>query len=220
MRLLSLCAVFGTLVCGRASAQDRVQPWPTVLAVVPITERWSASAEGIGRLAREDDKPSQFELRLELGRALSKRLTVWAGYVHVSTYGPGLPTGIENQIVEQANWKIGTFAGISASSRTRLEQRFVTGANATAWRVREQLRLTVPLKKDGPLFVMWSEPFIALNRTSASPTTFDQIRSFAGVSIPVSARADIEVGYLNQHIHRTSGDTANDVIPVVLNMRF
>ena len=110
-----------------ATAQDRIHPWPTVLAVVPVAEKWSASVEAIGRLAREDDKPSQFELRLELGRALSKRLTVWAGYVYVSTHRPGLSTGIENQMVEQANWKIGTIAGISASAQTRLEQRFIIG---------------------------------------------------------------------------------------------
>lgn len=220
MRLSYLCAVFGTLICGAASAQDRIEPWPTVLTVVPVADKWSASVEGIGRVAREDDKPSQFELRLELGRALNKRLTVWAGYVHVSTYRPSVATNTENQMVEQANWKIGTIASISASSRTRLEQRFIAGAGGTAWRLREQVRLTVPFKKNGPLFVVWSEPFIALNRTNASQTTFDQIRSFAGVSMAVSRHADVEIGYLNQHMHRINGDTANDVIPVVLTMRF
>jgi hypothetical protein len=220
MRFGSTLAGIALLVPGGAIAQDRIQPWPTLLVVIPATPKWSASVETIGRLARVDDKPSQLELRLELGRAISKQLTLWVGYVHVSTYRPGIPTGIENQIVEQANWRVGTFAGITASSRTRLEQRFIQGADKTAWRLREQVRLTLPLKKHGPALVLWTEPFVALNHTSATQTTFDQIRSFAGISIPLSPRADIELGYLNQHLHRASGDAANDVIPVVLNMHF
>lgn len=60
-----------------------------------------ASGEMIGRAARSDERPSQWETRLQLGHRLTRRLTGWIGYVHVATYQPGQPAGIEDQAVEQ-----------------------------------------------------------------------------------------------------------------------
>jgi hypothetical protein len=68
--------------------------------------------------------------------------------------------------------------------------------------------------------VLWAEPLIALNHSDATRQTFDQLRVFAGVSLRVSRHADVELGYLNQHLHRLSGDVNNDVVPVALNLHF
>ncbi len=68
--------------------------------------------------------------------------------------------------------------------------------------------------------MLWAEPLIALNHSDATRQTFDQLRVFAGVSLRVSGHADVELGYLNQHLHRLSGDVNNDVVPVALNLHF
>jgi len=38
------------------------------------------------------------------------------------------------------------------------------------------------------------------------------------VSLRLSRHADVELGYLNRHIHRLSGDVSNDVVPVVFRV--
>ncbi len=204
----------------QALAREEIQPWPTIIASVPVAGKWLGSVEIINRVVSDSARPSQLEARFQLGRPLGAGIVAWAGYVRVTTYHPGAPAGIENQAVEQLNWAMGRVAGVQLSTRTRLEQRFIRGADGTAWRVREQLRLAMPLAPRGPALVAWGELYITLNRTSATRTTFDQLRAFVGVSVPVSPQADVEIGYLKQHLHRVTGDVSNDAIPMVLTMRF
>ncbi|GAA0338798.1 DUF2490 domain-containing protein [Sphingomonas oligophenolica] len=201
-------------------AAQRVQPWPTIFVSAPVARGWSASGELVNRVSGDPARPSQLEARLQLGRHLSGSVTLWAGYVHVVTYHLGQPAGIENQSVEQLNWAMGSVLGVTISSRTRLEQRFQRGADATNWRLRAQLRLALPVARNGTSLVAWTEPFVALNHTSANRETFDQIRNFIGVSVPVAKHVEVEVGYLNQYLHRPSGDVSIDAVPVTLNVRF
>lgn len=128
--------------------------------------------------------------------------------------------GIEDQLAEQINWSVGTFGPVTLVTRTRLEQRFIVGNDGLAWRLREQIRLVAPIRRSPLSAVLWAEPFIALNRTSATRESFDQLRVFAGVSARLSRHADVEFGYLNQHLHRLSGDVTNDVVPVVISLHF
>jgi hypothetical protein len=66
---------------------------------------------------------------------------------------------------------------------------------------------------------LWIEPFIALNETTAQRRTLDQLRSFAGIAIPVTPRVDLEVGYLNQRIYRLNTTIVNHAVPIVLTVR-
>lgn len=155
-----------------------------------------------------------------MARALSARLTVAVSSGHLVTDNDGRRDGIEDQLVEQLSWTVGTVGPVTLLSRTRLEQRFIVGNDGLAWRLREQLRLVAPIKRSPLSAVLWAEPFIALNRTGATRETFDQLRVFAGVSVRLSRHADVELGYLNQHLHRVSGNVTNDVVPVILNLHF
>lgn len=220
-RMMAACPIAMVFAMAPASAMaQEVQPWPTIFVSAPIARSWSASGELINRISGDPARPSQLEARLELGRRLSRSVTLWVGYVHVVTYRLGQPAGIENQSVEQLNWTMGSVLGVKISSRTRLEQRFQRGADATNWRLRTQLRLALPVARNGTSLVAWTEPFIALNHTSANHETFDQIRNFAGVSVPLAKHVDAEVGYLNQYLHRPTGDVSIDAVPVTLNLRF
>lgn len=217
----TLMTAAGLLAMAPASAAaQEVQPWPTIFASAPIGKDWSASGEVINRISGDPAHPSQLEARLEFGRRLSGSVTIWAGYVHVVTYRLGQPAGIEDQSVEQLNWTMGSVLGVKISSRTRLEQRFQRGADATNWRLRAQLRFALPVARNGTSLVAWTEPFVALNHTSANRETFDQIRNFAGVSVPVAKHVDVEIGYLNQYLHRPTGDVWIDAVPVTVNLRF
>ena len=86
--------------------------------------------------------------------------------------------------------------------------------------MREQVKAALPIAHGPVSAVLWAEPYVALNRTAATGRTFEQLRSFAGVSVRVSKHADVELGYLNQRLWRTSGNVVNHTFPLVLNLQF
>jgi len=210
MRPLATLAFMAACALAAAPVHaKKAQPWPTFNITAPLGKGWSISGEVVGRIDRDGTGPSQLETRLQIGHAITRSVVLWAGYVHVVSYPPLGRAGLEDQAVEQLNWKAGSIAGISFSSRTRLEQRFQ----------REQVKASVPLGRH-VVGIAWVEPFWALNQTSGVRRGFDQLRSFAGISVPLSPHVDIEAGYLNQFLPRASGDIRNDTVPVTLYVRF
>ncbi len=215
---LIACAVF--MQTSMATRAQTIQPWPDVFVSKPLTTDWLVSGEVIGR-SGGDSRTSQLETRVQVGHAFSKAVTVWAGWVHFANYNPSAPNGQEDQAVEQLNWTIGSVGRLHFSTRTRLEQRFVRGTDGTNVRWRQQVRASYPLgSKGAPSAVLWTEPYIALNRTGVQRHTLDQLRTFVGLSIPVSRQVDLEVGYLNQRLYRPTTTIVNNAIPIVFAIRF
>jgi hypothetical protein len=219
VRIAPLLAAAGALIAAPARA-DPVQPWPDVLVSAPLGGKWSGSVEIVGRLSDDPTRASQLESRFQIGHALGRTLTLWVGYVHVVSYNDGHRDGIEDQAVEQLNWNPGNLGPIKFSARTRLEQRFILGNDRTAWRVRQLVRLALPVRRTPLSAVLWTEPFVALNGTAATGRTFEQLRTFAGVAVHLSQHTDLELGYLNQRLYRASGNLVNHAVPLVLNVRF
>jgi hypothetical protein len=61
----------------------------------------------------------------------------------------------------------------------------VEGQDGTGWRLRQPVRLDVPLGKPGsPQAVLWAEPFVGLNRTGWGQ---DRLRPVARLSRAGSA---------------------------------
>ena len=216
-RLMIIAGI--TLTSSPALAHDEVQLWPSVMVSAPVSGVWRASGEVINRVVSDSDRPSQLEARLQLGRPITRRLTLSAGYVHVVTYNPLARTGVENQIVEQVNWDIGTMYGVRLTTRMRLEQRFQRGSDGVNWRVRQQLRGAMPIARTATA-VVWAEPFVSINRTNLVRQTFEQLRLFAGVGIPVGKHVNVEFGYLRQDLYRPTGNIHNDTIPLIFNVAF
>lgn len=220
MRVYPL-ALAPLLLAAPAAAHQEVEPWPTLFVSGALGDGWQASGEVIERVAADRPRPSQLELRLHVGHAIGKRAILWVGYVHVDTFNEFARNGKENQAVEQLSVNLGAAGPFRLSSRTRLEQRFIRGAGGEVqWRFRQQVRVALPLVARGPSAVAWAEPFVELNRTPPVRRTFDQLRTFAGLSLPITRNADVEIGYLNQYLIRPGKNTSNDVIPLVVNLRF
>jgi hypothetical protein len=216
--LFLLCA--GAAFGQTSAFAQAVQPWPDILVSAPLTKDWLVSGEVIGRIA-DDRRTSQLETRIQVGHVFSKSVTVWAGWVHFANYNPSAPNGREDQAVEQLNWNVGSIGRMRFSTRTRMEQRFVRGVDGASFRWRQQVRLAYALgHKGAPSLVLWTEPFVALNRTGAQRHTLDQLRTFVGVSLPISRKADFEIGYLNQRIYRPASEIVNHAIPISLAIRF
>lgn len=217
VRIAALVAV-SSLAPGVAAAQA-VQPWPSLSITVPLAPKWRVSGEAVGRIATAQ-RPSQLETRLQVSRALSPKVSVGGGWAHLNTFVPGARNTFENQAVEQLNWGVGSIGRVSFATRTRLEQRFISGSE-TSWRLREQVHGALALGgKQQPSLVLWTEPYFALNRTRAQRRTLDQLRTFVGVGVPLSRSTGIELGYLNQRLYRPAGTIMNHAIPLTLSCHF
>ena len=214
-----IVAVAGMIATSAGAATQDRQGWATLFVSAPVGGGFQLSGEAIDRVVDDVGRNGQLELRLEVGHPLSKRVTLWGGYVRTQTYVAGGRDGIENQMVEQANWLVGSLGHVAIASRTRLEQRFLRDVARTGWRVREQVRLSLPVSHGGTALIAWAEPFVALNRNGAVPSGLDQLRTFGGVAVPVSRRLTVEAGYLNQYLHRPDGDRVNHAVSLVFNAR-
>jgi len=88
-----------------------------------------------------------------------------------------------------------------------LEERRRERQPATAFRLRQQTRLDVPLDTRGVKAVAWNEYFLLINGTpwsGRSGTSF--MLNFGGVHVPVTRSTAIEPGYLNQTIFVAGGN--------------
>ena len=51
-------------------------------------------------------------------------------------------------------------------------------------------------------------------------TGFDRLRSFVGVSVPVSRTMRLEPGYMNEYVNGRPDDHANHIASVTMNLNF
>ena len=130
----------------------------------------------------------------------------------------------EYRIWEQftGNWTVGHW---NFNARTRFEQRVrsdgpgarnnvpseppsspanTNGQPIWAQRLRQQFRVAYWFRIGKPWqLIFWDEIFFHLNDTNfVTRTGLDQNRAFFGVGYQHSASARVEVGYMNQYVHR------------------
>jgi hypothetical protein len=143
-------------------------------------------------------------IRPGVGYSLSRAWTVWLGYAYIRTEPPYASTSTyESRLWEQATWS-GRVGGSRLSSRTRLEERFVSTGSQTGWRLREFVKLIVPIASRWS-GVVSDEFFYNLNSTNYGATAGpDRNRFFIGPGVSVSPTVTIEFGYLHQYTFRNN----------------
>ncbi len=195
--------------------------WIAGSATVPISGPVVGLVDTNVRLAESGGRFSQFLVRAGLGYRLQSGLQVGGGYAYVHTQSSAGARRDEHRIFQQASFPIHRRGRTALTGRTRLEQRFVSGGDDVGLRFRQQLRLSVPLQQAGELRAVASvEALVPLNDTDwGARTGFDQLRSFAGLEIPLFGKTRLEAGYLNQAIF-TGADTTNHVLSLNLATTF
>jgi hypothetical protein len=143
-------------------------------------------------------------IRPGVGYSLSRAWTVWLGYAYIRTEPPYASTSTyESRLWEQATWS-GRVGSSRLSSRTRLEERFVSTGSQTGWRLREFVKLIVPIASRWS-GVVSDEFFYNLNSTNYGATAGpDRNRFFIGPGVSVSPTVTIEFGYLHQYTFRNN----------------
>lgn len=211
-RALAAC---GALVrsASLASAQDgRAKPppsrtvqeaqlWSNLSLQLRLSDKWRFVTEIQPRFRAGDATYARFVVQPGIGYQISRDLIVWGGYVYaLLETGDGRQIE-DNRFWQQANYTIAKIGPVTLAGRTRLEQRRLTIGRDTGWRIRERIAATIPLAgdKDGVLGVMYVEPMAQLIKTDwGARTGFDQIRGYAGLSVPMRKSSRLDFGYMAQ----------------------
>jgi hypothetical protein len=212
------------LVASPAVAETRhdEQVWFQAVAQGPVAGDLVYFAELQPRFGQGASQLSQIIVRPAIGVKLGDRVTLYQGYAHVRTPTVTGRDTREHRSFQQLNWSLGRPAGLALSSRTRLEQRWLSSGGDMGWRVREMVRAALPLKPGGKVALLGSvEVFVALNDTDwGAKGGFDRLRSFAGLELPLSGKSTVELGYLNQFVNAPNGrDQMDHVAAVNLMLR-
>ena len=187
--------------------------WVNLTAMGSLKGKLIYFAEVQPRFYGNAERLGQLLIRPAIGWQVSPTLALYQGYAHVAQPVQGGRDVNEERSFQQATWTIGKVGRGTLSSRTRFEQRWRSDGDDVGFRVREMIRYAHPLRADakGPKALVYAEGFAALNDTDwGARKGFDQLRSFAGLEIPVKGRTTVEAGYLNQHVNMTRGRIGNN----------
>ncbi|MEM7391037.1 MAG: DUF2490 domain-containing protein [Verrucomicrobiota bacterium] len=155
--------------------------------------------------------------RIGLGREILPNTTLWLGYAFVRTEPASGASSNENRIFQQLLWSR-AFDGVGVIARTRLEQRFFDTGDDLGWRIRQWVKVTLPLVSRLSL-ALHDEIFLNLNDTDwGARSGLDQNRFFVGPGWNFDQRGRFrgEIGYLNQFVQGARADQVNHVLSLTL----
>jgi hypothetical protein len=203
----ALLSSFSLALPANAETRHDEQVWLQAIAQGPVAGDVIYFAEVQSRFGDGASQLSQMLIRPAIGVKLNDRVAVYQGYANVRTPTAGGGETRENRSFQQVSWSLGRPGGIAISSRTRLEQRWLSNGSDVGWRLREMVRGAAPLGPDGKVALLaWGEVFVALNDTDwGARGGLDRLRGFAGLELPFSGKSTVEVGYLNQFVKLPGG---------------
>lgn len=204
------------------AVQNDSQIWTTAAVNVKLSDQWRLSNELTGRFSDNRNGLYDLEDDLLLGYQLSKKVGIWAGYVHDPQYSGGDFTIMEHRFREQVAFaKVAQIAGGSIDARLRFEQRWREGKDGTGWRFRPFAKYSHPLKPGSrTALVISHEGFWNFNTTSfQAKGGFERMRNLIAISTPITRNMNAEIGYLNQYTIVSGGrDTMDHVASINLSL--
>jgi len=161
-------------------------------------------------------------IRPGIGWQVTDTTKAWAGYARVVGRRNNGPNVEEDRAWEQLTYSVVDLFGGSVTGRTRLEQRYIDGADDTGHRLRQSLRWTRPIGASDWSWVAANEIFINLNNTDyGADTGYGQNRVYAGLGWKPVPGLGFEFTYLNNHIDNPLGDNAkNNNFTVSMSLRW
>lgn len=225
---LPVLAAGGILaLSGPATAVDGdTQLWNTQNFNYKINDKWSANLEVQERWYDDVSYLTFFIVRPSVTYKWNDWLSFTGGYAHFRVYNEERDNfADEDRIWQQAVVRL--FGGKDQPTlnwRTRLEQRMFEAGGDTVWRLREQLRLMVPLV-DRVQGVAWTEAFWRLNDVTRANGSFqenglEQWRNFAGLNFEIHKNFTFEAGYMNVYTWLPNGDTMDHVPWLISTFKF
>lgn len=221
-RLLPFFCV-AALAATPAAARQDAQVWTGFSASGPVAGEFALYGEAQLRFGDDVSRLNQSVLRAGLGWQPDANLSFYGGYAYQTTYRPGAPDTQEDRLWQQASYPLGEIGRLRLTGRTRIEQRHVRGADDWGWRLRQQVKAALPIRAESHVRLVGSvELMLNANDTDwGAHSGLDQVRSFAGVNLPLADGLTLEAGYLNQYQRRAGApDQTNHIASFSFAYRF
>lgn len=217
VRVLASVCLVATLATSARAADQQFQAWTPAYLNLQFNDRLNGWYEVQPRFS--EDGVSQLLLRTALGYRFYDRWSAWLGYAWTPSLQPDFRT--ENRIFQQLLYS-DDFSFGRLTSRTRLEQRWIGGADGVAVRFRTLLRDQIPFTDDGLWrAVVQDEVFVNLNSPEGGPVSgFDQNRLFVGINRLFGENLNVDVGYQFQYLNRREPGFPDDINHVLLIQLF
>lgn len=211
-----LAALFALPAATPALAQEQDQElWLSGAASTKLGDRTKFEFDTIARFGNDAGGLYEIEINTLVVQDLGKGFNIAGGYTRNIGYSRGAVTNTENRLRGQLGWS-GAAGPVKLSGRVRLEVRFRADGDDIGYRLRPQLKATLPV--GGPFSLVAShESFVPLNDTDwRQRAGHERMRNFAGVNWKAGKRIAFELGYLNQYNFRPA--PARDVMDHVLSV--
>ena len=219
--IFPLALAASVCIAAPASASTDTQYWQTLNLSVALPNNFKVSNEVV---RRSSDAKGFYEIEnnFMVGKKVNKVVTLWLGYTFNPQYSHGTFRLREHRFRQQANFdNFAVLGKVKLSGRLRLEERWREGQTGTAWRLRPQIKATVPIAGKVTLSAS-NEVFIDLNNTGFQKVDgIERMRSAIYVTVPLSKKISIDFGYLNQHGFVPNGpDSSDHVLTTGLSASF
>jgi hypothetical protein len=203
-----------------AHAEEDAQVWTSATVSGPVSGKLAIWAYGEVRFADGASGLNQALVGAGLGWEMSPGRSLYGGYLQVSNRRPRGARD-EHRFWQQAAYSLGSLGPVRVAGRTMVEERLFAGAEDLGWRVQQQLRATVSLaRRSRARAVLYGDLLVNLNTTDwGARSGLDQLRSFAGFSVPLGHGNGVELGYFHQHIRRPGPERTNHVALVAFTHR-
>jgi hypothetical protein len=176
--------------------QTDEQLWLSATASTSVGGGTRVTLESIGRFSDRAGGFFHDEFGVAVSRPISKKVELLIGYRHVDDYDHGVAKPNDERLRQQLTFNFSK----SFATRLRFEQRFNSSGSEIGFRLRPQVRFTLPVGGKGLALFATQEHFINLNTTSwGQRGGYERMRNAAGISIPLSPRLKGDIGYLNQY---------------------
>lgn len=217
----SISCLLAMLAMPAQAAEEETQAWQQLLVTAPVRDGVTLTMEVQNRLFDDASDYGQLLLRPSIGFRVFDKTTFSVGYAYVNTDIEGRPVTHEHRAWQQLAFPIMAAGPIQITGRTRLEERTFEHADDVGWRLRQQIRFTMPLDNSGIKAVAWTEGFFAFNDTDwGAISGFDRMRNFVGLNIPLAEKMTLEPGYLNQYVNRSGEDKIDHTLSVTLSVSY
>ncbi len=225
--VLSLFILSGTLSFSQAIEHSA---WTNSFNTTRLNNKWKMQLDLQLMSSNEYKNLKNTVVRPLLVYILSPNNTIGLGYALNDTYThTSAPNTSENGIVEQYI-HTQSVKSITITHRLRLEQRFIETPGVVDFftqRFRYYIRAIIPFAKQKSTFKqgiygsIQNELFINLqNKSNLNNSMFDQNRAAAGLGYRFNSRFDMEAGYMNQFIKRSTNNLSNNVAQLTFYTRF
>ncbi len=197
-----------------------------------FSEKWGMHTDFQLRSSDDIGYLSTLLLRPGVNYYINKNQTATVGYAYIGSFNR-LDGAAKNSLAEHRIWQqylLNTpLKSTVISHRFRLEQRFIERQSEDVFsqRLRYFIRGVIPFAKQtgaftkGPFVALQNEVFVNIqNKEKINNAFFDQNRLYGALGFRLSKKADLEAGYLYQHVKGLSRNTNNNVIQLALYTRF